>query len=139
MLQEYCHIIWLHFWLFSKQQHISKHFQLFSISSILQGLLDFVKCFVCCSTKTREFWLMAKLTACLIDFCAFILTAGDLVPLKNIWCECGKIVKDLDFYCSYHLFRLIMNESETSVTGVTSVTSATSVTSVTSVTKCDQV
>ena len=91
MLQEYCHIIWLHFWLFSKQQHISKHFQLFSISSILQGLLDFVKCFVCCSTKTLEFWLMAKLTACLIGFCAFILTAGDLVPLKK--CECAKEVK----------------------------------------------
>ena len=100
-----------------------------------QGLLDFLKRFVGGSTETLEFRLMTKLTACLIGVCALLLTAGDFVPLKNILCECGKTVKDLDFYCSYHLFRLIMNESETSVTGVTSVKSVTSVTSVISVTK----
>ena len=50
-----------------------------------------MKRFVCDSPETLEFWVMAKLTACLIGFCAFILTAGDLVPLKK--CECAKEVK----------------------------------------------
>ena len=93
-----------------------------------QGLLDFLKRFACGSSETLEFRLMTKLTACMIGLCALLLTAGDLVPLKNILCECANTVKDLDFYCSYHLFRLIMNEYVTSVTGVTSATDVTSVT-----------